>query len=180
VPTLSVGQLYNPVRTQWPDGVSQYNYRSGAHELVLFLGEPTEREIKAARKGKAEFALFVRQPAIILAYKFGDGIPWSDAVFSIHLVPESERDLPSADLESEVRANLQVLLVDAHTGILRALRLVSFSPAFTRALHSAIREQAQAPWDQALYDSIAAGLYALYPSSNDFVRVAQARCTGGI
>lgn len=177
--TLSVGQLYNPLRTQWPE-CSQYNYRSGAHELLLFFGSPTDREVKAARKGKAEFALFVRQPVIILAYKFGDGIPWSDAVFSIHLVPESERDLPSADLESEVRATLQVLLVDAHTGILRALRLVSFSPAFTRALHTGIREQAAAPWDSARYDAAVAELYALYPSSEAFVRVAQARCTGGV
>lgn len=175
---FSVGQLYHPLRTYWPE-VAQYNYRSGAHELVLFLGSPTEREVKAARKGKAEFALFVRQPVIVLAYKFGDGIPWSDAVYSWHLVPESERDLPSADLESEVRANLHVLLVDAHTGLVRAIRLVSFSPAFTRSLHGAIREQAAAPLDSVRYDASIAELYSLYPSSTDFVRVAQSRCTGG-
>ena len=156
MPAISVGQLYHPARTTWPE-TAQYQYRSGQHELVVFMREPTAAEVRDYRKGRARFSLVVQQPVILMLYRLG-AEPWSDAPYSWHLVPEPERDLPSADLESGKRSALQVVLVEAATGIVRALRLVSWSPPFTRTLHAAIREQAAAPWDAQLYDTVLAQL----------------------
>lgn len=175
--TLSVGQPYAPGVTQFPE-CAQYNYRAGVHELVLFYGSPSKAEVLAARKGRAEFALALPSPqVIILAHRFGDDLPWSDSPYSWHLVPEHERDLPSADIEQSMRAQLHVILVDAATGIVRALRLVTLSPAFTRTLHAAIREQAALPFDG--YDRALREVYARHPSTDSLVARAAIRCTGG-
>lgn len=175
--TLSVGQPYAPGVSRYPE-CTQYNFRAGAHELILFYGSPSKGEVYAARKGTAEFALALPSPqVIILAHRFGDDLPWSDSPYSWHLVPERERDLPSADLEQSMRAQLRVVLVDAATGIVRALRLLTLSPAFTRALHAAIREQAALPFDG--YDRALREAYARHPSTDSLVARAAIRCTGG-
>jgi hypothetical protein len=177
VTLLTVGAPYSPGVTRYPE-VAQYNYRQGQHELVLFLERPSNPEQEAVRKGEAEFALYVDGPAIVLAYRFGSAVPWSDATYSWHLVPAEQRDLPSADIEASVRATIQVVLVDARTGIVRGLRLLSLSPEVTRALHQAIRDQSLRPWDQAEYDLELARLFGRY-TSEQLVERALARCRGG-
>lgn len=173
----TIGQLYNPNRTRWPE-TSQYNVRIGYHELILLLSKPSEREVKSLRRGPAEFALHIEPPVLLLLYRFEPGLPWSDAPFSIHLVPESERDLPSSLETPESRALLHVLMVDVATGILRAIRAVSLSAAFTVELHRAIREQAILPWDPDAYDTKLAEVYSS-ATSEHLALVARVRCRGG-
>jgi hypothetical protein len=175
---LEVGKPYNPNRQEWHETV-QYNFRGQHHELVLFFNSPSSREVEAVKRGSSEFALTVEPPLIVLCYRFGDGIPWSDAPYSYHLVPADERGLPvQVDAASGSRAFLLVLLVDAETGILRAIRQVSFSPEFTDQLHRAIREQALSTWDEAEYDLALSDLYR-YRSTEDLVKTALVRCSGG-
>lgn len=173
----AVGKLYHPSRTRWPE-TAQYNFRAGHHELVLFYADPSKDEVREIAKARCEFALVERESAIVLCFRFGSG-EWSDAPFSWHLVPERERDLPSADLEAEKRAVLTVVLVDAGTGITRALRQVSWTPAFTRAMHEAIRKQADAPWDDLAFGRAIQSLYAIAPTSQALVSLATATTRGG-
>jgi hypothetical protein len=172
-----VGKPYNPKIRRWPE-TPQYNVRSGHHELVLFLADPTDREVESVRQGPAEFALHVEPPMILLLYRFEPGIPWGDAPFSIHRVPEAERELPASLLTPEARALLHVLLVDASTGLLRAIRAVSLSAQFSAALHGAIRAQAIAEWDPAKYDAKLSEIYNR-AQSDALARAAEVRCRGG-
>ncbi len=174
---FEVGKLYNPNKQRWLEA-SQYSFRGGQHELVLFFNNPTPREVEEVRRGTAEFALHVERPLIVLCYRFGDGVPWSDAPYSYHVLPEHERRLPPETDEATIRALLLVYLVDAETGILRAMRQVSFSPEFTARLHGAIREQAIEPWDQSEYDRALAELYRRR-STSELVRALSIRCVGG-
>lgn len=165
------GEPYHPTRRSWPE-IAQYNYRGGGHELVLFLRQPTSPEVRAARQGLASFAFYADQNLLVLLYAFGDGLPWSDAPFSWHLVPAAERVLPP-ETRGEERALLTVVLVDATTGIIRALRVVTLSATFTRLLHDAIREQAARPWPgDAAYDAELATLYQRYPSAAALLKVS--------
>lgn len=175
--TYAVGRPYHPSRTRWPEG-AQYNYRSGTHELLLFFDRPSKSEIRDIRKGACEFALIERGPAIVLCYLFGDG-EWSDAPFSWHLVPEEQRDLPSADLEADKRASLMVMLIDASNGIVGAIRTVSWSPDFTREMHAAIRRQALSPWDEMAFERAVQSLYAIAPTSRAMVSLATVKTRGG-
>lgn len=179
---LEVGQPYSVRRTVWPE-LAEYNYTQSGHELRLFFSSPSPGEVRAVRKERCDFSLVVEGSAIILQYRFGDrptkGIPWSDASFSIHLVPEQYRRVPEVDSNPEARAALQVLLIDADTGILKALRFVTLSPDFTRALEGAIQAQALQPWPgRVSYERALQTLFAR-SSTQDLLRRAVARTRGG-
>lgn len=173
-----VGAPYLAGRTAWPEGVD-YNYRSGAHELLFFWRSPSAREVRAVKSGPASFALAVHPPAIYLLYRFGD-MGWSDQPFSVHLVPEDQRTVPPPAGVADPHALLTTILVDAATGLVRVLRVVTWSPAFTAALHLAIRDQHAAGWPgDAAYNSAVLGAQARYPTSDALLATAIARTDGG-
>lgn len=152
-----VGKLYSATRTRWPEAV-EYNYRGGAHELRMFLTRLTAQDIDAIANGPMRLGLLVEPPVIMLVYRFGEAVPYSDAPYSIHMVPEGERTPPS-DINADERQLLQIILVSAETGIIRALRVVTFTETFSRRLHQAIRDQLAAPFDQVAYDRKLAAIY---------------------
>lgn len=168
--TLSVGQLYHPGRTQWPE-VGEYNYRAWQHELRLFWRAPSDADIEAVRAGAIHLGLYVRQPVVWLLYRIEGACDWSDAPYSIHLVAGAERTPPDP-VTAETRALLTVVLADADTGIVRALRAVSMSPRFTRALHAAIAQQLAQPFDAAQHEAQIAATYARYSHSKQMARDA--------
>jgi len=173
-----VGKLYHPSRTSWPEGI-EYNWRQNTHELKLFYRYPSAEEIAAVKRAPAECALTVVGDILFLVFRFG-AQPWSDAPYSWWMVPPDQRTPPPA-LAGEERALLNVLLIDAGTGIIRAVRAISLGPAFSQALHAAIRAQAAAAsFDQAAYDRQLAAAYRLYRNSGALLAAATARTRGGM
>lgn len=170
-----VGEPYSSTKTHWPEGID-YNYRAGQHELRLFRRTPSPQEITDVKSGESRFALAVERDIIFFCYKFGQG-PWGDCGFSIHLVPEAERILPELPAENE-RVLLTTLLIDAETGLLKAIRVVSLSPKFTRKLHQAILDQAARPFPDD-YDRQAEATYRRYTSARLASDRAIVRCIGG-
>jgi hypothetical protein len=178
---IEVGKLYAPGVTSWPERGEFLLYDAGL-ELRLFFGSPTPREVNAVRKGPCRFALKVEGDVLFLLYQFGteDEVPWSDVPFTWHLVPEDRRTLPSAQDTGETRAVLQTVLIDASTGIVRAIRAVSLSPDFTRALLGAIRVQASTPWPgRADYERQLADVYRRYPTTEALLASATHQTQGG-
>lgn len=174
-----VGKPYISTRSDWPDGVD-YNYRSGDHELRIFLRDPSHTEIAAVKTGKARFALAaaLNGDVIFLCYKFGNQ-PWSDATFNYHLVHEDERTVPPVRTPRD-RAVLNVILVDGETGLIAGLRVVSFSPEFTWCLEEAIRIQAARPFPgYDAYDGGIARIYNAYNSKAIAEKMAYVSCIGG-
>jgi hypothetical protein len=148
--SYAVGTPYSPTRTRWPEAI-EYNYRSGAHELRMFLTGLTEADIAAVARGPMRVAVFVDQPVIMLITRFEGVTDYSDSPYTIHMVPEDERTPPS-DVEVDQRQLLQIILVAAETGIIRALRVVALNETLSRRLHEAIRTQLATPFDQEAYD----------------------------
>lgn len=187
MPTFRVGQLYSPTVRRWEEGV-QYNFRSGSHELTLFFRNPTTNEVQAVERGRKEFALLLDGDVIVFLFHFfgananQKGIPWSDCPYSWHLLPPTDRQvLPvsPAEMTPEMRAAMQVFLVNADTGILLAMRpLITLSHDFTVNLHQAILDQIARPFDKVRYDRQVRMLQARY-QSHEMVRHAIARCEGG-
>lgn len=175
---LRVGAPYNPKRRTWP-AAAQYNYRGGEHELLLSCERLSDAEAEAVSRGEASFALFVEANVILLLFRFGPeagpGLPWSEAPTSMHLVPEQERIAPGAN---ESRATLRVVLLDADTGIVKALRLVLLSESFTQALHQALANQLHAAWEPALFDERLTDIFAQY-ETRELVRYASHRTNLG-
>jgi hypothetical protein len=156
-----VGKLYTE-RTHWPE-LAQYNYRGGEHELVLFFNHPTPEEIHDVARGEVSFALYERGAQIVMLYRFGQALPWSDAPYSIHLVPTEERVLPPETAEGA--EPLHVVLVNAATGIIAALRAIAIPQDFLQVLYAAIHRQAALPFTRAIYNGELESLFARYDSA---------------
>lgn len=175
-----VGAPYLPGRRSWPDGTSLFSVGPGGYELACFLARPTAREVRAYRAPTpCSFALAVHEPVLFLLYQFG-ALRWSDAPCSIRLLPDDRQALPETAGLAEPHALLTVILVDAATGIIRVIRALTWSPAFTVAIHLAIRAQLAAPWPgPAAYDRALAALYRRYQASEALLETATARTEGG-
>lgn len=143
--SYSVGHLYHSSITHWPDAPI-YQYRAGHHELLLFFDAPSTAEIQSIRLGTAQFAFTVQNNVIVFLYEFAPGVPRGDAPFSIHLIPLEERIIPAEPETERAQDILNIILVDAGTGIIEAMRKITFTPQFTAALRSAIRTQATQPF----------------------------------
>ena len=116
--------------------------------------------------------ILTQRPIIFFLLRFEGVSSWADAPYSFHLVPVEERSLPPDHLSPQTRAVVTVLLVEARSGIVQAIRVVTLSPAFTRRLFEAIRQQVLQPFDLAYYDATLAEIYERC-SSEDLAQLAE-------
>ena len=151
---LEVGKPYDPRRRYWSEG-ADYNFRSGAHELRIFLARPTRSEVEAIRAGPVEFGFFAEPLGLFLLTRFGTALSF-DCSYHWQRMAEvtGDRTLPPASLETSpaLRALVAIILVEATSGVVLVLRAVTFSPEFTRAIHRAIADQVGAPYDRAAHE----------------------------
>jgi hypothetical protein len=173
----SVGKPYDPRRRSWPEA-ADYNFRSGEHELRIFLAGPMPSEIAAIRSGPVEFGMFAESEGLFLVTRFGRSLSF-DTSFQWHRALPSERVPPPPweETSPEARALLTIILVDAATGLVRALRTVTYSPEFTRAIHRAIADQAAAPFDGPVHDRWADGMLRF--TMDQLWDRTTVRCRGG-
>lgn len=143
--SFSVGKLFAPEKTSWPNR-AEYNYRNGMHILLVTASELSAKEIAAFQSGRIHVALYTEAfPVLFLCYRIEGYCDWSDCSFSIHRVPEEERQTPPA--KGPYYTPLTAFLVNADTGILEAIRTVSLSPVFGNRLHAMIQRQLDTPYD---------------------------------
>ena len=138
---VALGKRLFGNRSELPEGI-EYNYQAGDHTLLISLKNLRSPEIAAVAAEPAEFGLYCENDIIFLLYRFGDALPWSDAAFSWWNTAEEDRPLAPARENAEGRALLTIILVGAGTGVVKAIRAMTFSPDFTEKLHDAIRKQA--------------------------------------
>jgi hypothetical protein len=175
---LSVGRPYCAGST-WAER-AEYNFVANFHELRMFFREPSPAEVYAVQAEPAEFALAVIDGVIFFLYRFGEALPWSECVYTWHMVPKEARAFPQAGDGERERVLLHVVLSDSPRGIVRALRSLTLSPAFTAALNSAIADQAvRTDWTLAEHDRVIDRTRKAYPKVRDLLRLTTVRCFGG-
>jgi hypothetical protein len=174
---LQVGKPYHPGQIHFPEG-ADYNYRSGEHELRIFLAAPTPREVVAVESGPVEFGMMVDPQGLFLVTRFGRALSFNCS-YQWHRVEVADRMPPPPHEETSpaLRALLSIILVDAATGLVQALRAVTYSPEFTRAIHRAIADQVAAPFDAAAHERWAASIRRL--STDQIWARTTIRCRGG-
>lgn len=166
------------------DGV-RYEYLRDHHMLVLFLSRPKPHEVRAVQTGSVRFALTPlrekEQPPslLFLLFTFPGSIPWADAPFHMQLEPEELRPTLDTLTDETIRLTPSIILVDLATTIVQALRVVSFSPRFSRALNETMRRQLDEPFDRHAYDQALARAYQQYPKPQDLLSKRVAHCEGG-
>ncbi|ODT98124.1 MAG: hypothetical protein ABS79_06420 [Planctomycetes bacterium SCN 63-9] len=146
VPVYRVGERFRSRQRTWPNS-TEYSFGPSGHELTLFRPNITRQMIEDVRRGPTEFAIIVEASIIVLAYRFGESIPWEDALYCWHLQPEFRRVIPSREARHAGRSLLWVTLVGSDDGIIHAQRGLTLSPEFSDSLHDAIRNQAMRAFD---------------------------------
>ena len=167
--TRRVGDVYSPEHTQYSES-TQYCYKDGVHDLVLFWAEPTAEEIHGFRFQPVEFAVYVQPPVLFLLYRIADVCEWSDVAYNIHQLRPEEQAVP-ADAAG-THARVQMTLVDASDGNIKAKRLVSMGPTMTQAMRHTLDEQKRLPFSRFDYDAIVKQAHARYPDSDAMLKDA--------
>ncbi len=138
---VAIGKPLFEERCELPEAI-EYNYQSGDHTLLLSMKNLHPKEIEAVRESEAEFGLYCENSILFLLYRFGEALPWSDSAFSWWNIAEEDRRIPAPIENPAERILLKIILVEAATGIVKAIRVTTLSPVFTEKLHDAIRQQA--------------------------------------
>jgi len=171
---IAIGEPYDASVSDWPEGC-HYNYDVSGHSLHYLYNGPLPIEISSVQRGQAQFGLYVRGPVTFLLHQFGE-MPWNDAPYSWWLVPEDERKLP--EVSDDLHALLRVIMLDTCTGLVVALRVLTFSPEFTKRLHQAIRLQSERSFSRSRHDQIVRDVYSRF-TTDDLVLRSEIFCKGG-
>lgn len=134
-----VGQLYEAGQKKWQEG-GKYHYTNYGHELRLFVWHPSHREIEGFTLGVVTLAVLAEEPFLWLLCRFAPGLTWRVAPYMWQGLDADEEPTVLPAITPDTRALLQAHLVDAATGILRAVRTIMLSPAFTGALEGELRQ----------------------------------------
>jgi hypothetical protein len=168
---VEVGQLYSPTRTRWPE-TPHLRLSPGGCDLALFLAEPSADEASEVRSGTVSFAWIDGGPVSVLCFRFG-ALPWMDTPFEPWQLPASERGVPAGDPNQYLL--LQITLVDAATGIVRAMRVAPWTPDFGEQVRETLRRQLAAPGDHAAAVRRVEAMYQ--KSSQELAEEAEVRCS---
>jgi hypothetical protein len=146
---LKVGELLNPDVTRYQE-TSWFNYDSSGPVLLIAASNLKEKEIEAIKTKRLDFALYETNPILWFLYKIDGFCPWSDCPFSIHLAQNKVFDW-SEEISPGMGIGLTIILVDARTGIVKALRLVGLSTDFSKEFRAMILRQTEQNFDKEGY-----------------------------
>ena len=170
-PFIAVGKPYLPGCTQLQEGY-QFTWSNGRLELLIVWNALTPQEVEGIQRAPMQVGLVVVGPIIFFLYQFESITSWCDAPYTFHMVPVAERSLPPAPLGPESRALVNVILVEAQSGLVQGIRVVTLSPALTQRLFEAIGQQAAQPFEQGYYHATLSAVYE-DQSSADLARQAE-------
>jgi len=155
---LEVGKLFESGKTRYTEGI-KFEFTSSGPVLLIYFESPTDKEINSISKGKFRIGFYDIENIIFMLAKFED-ISWMDAPYNIHL---SQPFSFSEQLEQEdLGFGLQIFLIDAATGILKAIRLVGLGHKFSIKLRDTILKQKEMPFDNQSYIAKLNDLYKRY------------------
>lgn len=148
---LAIGKPYPTGKSPYPDG-ADYDFRDGRHELRIFRGKGIRKAGEAIRRSPVEFGLLAESTGMMLVARFGPSLSCACPYHWHHTAEVTGGPtMPPGPGAKPPRPKVRIttILIEAATGIVRAMREVSVSAEFTRALHRAISDQAAGPYDRA-------------------------------
>lgn len=176
--TYRVGQLYHPGVRQWPE-TGQLRITPDGVQLALFMAAIADWEIAELRTGTAEFAWVDGEHAAILAYRFGGAQrAWSDCPY--HPGRDPGAGLPAGAGGDGTHLLVHVVLVDADTGLIVAMRQVTWPPGFARRVAETVERMLAGGYNARAHDNALDAIYGRYTNSDLLVaQRADIVCVGG-
>lgn len=160
----------------------EFNIDSGGPRLKIGFVAPRREEIRAFREGRVEVGI-VRagtHTAFFLYKIAGLSVGWCDASYALGLVDPDYRHIdPRKPNEGWL---ISSYFFDANTGIVRALRVYTISPAFSNILDTIVEDQRAALpgfTREKHYEEIAE-VQRKFPTPNDLAPYSLLTETAGI
>lgn len=118
-----------------------------------------------------EIRFVVLGSVIMITAKIGN-LEWMDAPYNPHLSPGLTKFTIPQDKE---RIALNLILVDAKTGLVKALRMIGLSNDFSRKIFGEMMDQKTKIFNHGLYLKELNQIFAKY-QTRDIVKMSVARC----
>jgi hypothetical protein len=149
-----------------------YNYDINGHQLLIALRTVRPEELMAlttmpiqlAVSGHKDSVNYPGGSIVFLHFKVEGVFDWSDAPYSIHLVPEHYRQKPSLFFPEGQGAALTIVVVEGVEGVVRGIRLIGLSLLFSLTLHRLITRQMKETFNRVNYDQHLSRIYTRYTS----------------
>jgi hypothetical protein len=161
-----VGELLEEGKTSYQEGV-RFDYTHDGAILLLFYNNADEKELLDIRKGSLKIGMYVKDEVIFMLFKFASQ-NWIDAPYSVHLSKLYEFD----NIAEGMGIGLHIFLVDASTGILKAMRLIGLPTKFSKSFQKAVLAQKEIEFDKSKYAQKINMVYGNY-STDDLVEGAE-------
>ncbi|KAI5912013.1 hypothetical protein PA01_00290 [Azoarcus sp. PA01] len=168
---LIVGQPFIPGVTRWLGNRFEYRIFCGTHLLQICLANLAARDIKAFHPGSVPLGLCQLNHTLFVLFRVAGILDWSDQAYFHRLVTDPEdRELPP-HMPGTYQA-LSLVLVKSETGLVRGLRVVSWSGHASAVFDRLLREQLEGPFDPAEHARRVQEVYARCRTSEDLMRTA--------
>ncbi len=154
-------------------------YMPGGIVLHVLLDNCTDADVCAWRAGGRKFGLLPLRGGYV--WLLTDAVAVFDAPYCPGIEPPENQALPweASERGLEARAGITLILADERR-VVRALKLVTVSPDFTRRLEAMhARTLASAPASRMAWDAEMERYFRAYPRPQAAFRHATATCRGG-
>ena len=163
-------------RRDWPEGAI-YRYDRNGHEILRIVRGVDDGLAALVTREPIDLALVIEGPLVVMCSRVGEALPWAGASFHWHRVRRSDRILPSPGFETQAGSRVDLMLLQAPGGRVRAVRPITLPIDFTRMLHEAILEQARFNYDPGEERRAMDALLRRCPTPGSLVGYASARAT---
>lgn len=179
--SIRKGVPMHPIRPGQPlhEGVSNflegthYNFTAGGHSLIVSVRD-VDSYVSAVTSGDATLGLALRDQAIFVLSRFGR-LPWRAAHYNWWINPPIMRPDPWADPHLfDERGSVGVVLVDAESGMVHAVRSVHPPEEFTQLLFYEVMVQIRSRFDPWRYLEVVGE--AIQPQSDGSGLIKDAIC----
>lgn len=173
---IEVGTLYKDGKTKYNEGVI-FNVTNSGLQLEVYFNNPTQKEIDSFKStAQYKFGLFKKDGILFFLSKF-DNLNWMDAPYSVGL----NEDVDSIILQEPTTGNgynLNVVLINAATGVLVSSRIIGLQHRFSKILKIEFdKQKALGKIDKIAHANNLNKIFASY-SSNAMVKNAIITYTG--
>ena len=168
---FEVGMMYEEGLSDYDEEIRFDVTPSGLLVLSLFFNKTTSKEIETITSARLELGFYERREEGVIFFlaKFA-GMTGMDAAYSVHLSSNPDSlEIKDSGVE------LQIVLVNAKKGDVRAVRTVDLPDRFSKKLKRALEEQKAKPWDAVKYYQAVGSIYDNL-TTKDLVKRADAVC----
>lgn len=160
-------------------GVERFElcYANGSVLLQILMPHPSSADIGAFQEGQIYLGLHAKGSTIFFLFKIDGLYDWSDQAFSVNLLPPDFRSVP--DPQPGSRTLMTYVLIDSVSGLVRGIRVATWSPHMTGMFQRLVRRQIDEGLTTEQHEANVAATYAQFTNSKAMVKAALIRERAG-